>query len=91
MDNWEKIKKKILSDNKVKGFYDDMEVEYQLLADLIKLRNKKKLTQREPAEKMGTTQSALSRFEMGGVSPSVAFLKKVARALDVQLSIKFLG
>ena len=62
MDNWEDIKKEILSDPEVKKIYDDLEVEYQIISDMIALRNKKKLSQKELAKKMGTTQSALSRF-----------------------------
>ena len=88
MDNWEEIKKNILSDPEVKRMYDDLEVEYQIISDLIRLRNKKKITQKELASKMGTTQSALSRFEMGNVNPSLEFLKKMAKALETKLIVR---
>lgn len=92
MDNWEKIKKEMLLNSEVRQAYDDLEVEYQILSDVVKLRNKKKLTQKQLAEKMGTTQSALSRFEMGAVrNPSLAFLKRLAIALDTKLEVRLGG
>jgi predicted transcriptional regulator len=88
MDNWENIKKEILKNSEVKKTYDDLEVEYQILSDMVRLRNKKKITQKELAKKIGTTQSALSRFEMGDVNPSLDFLKKVANALGTKLVVR---
>ena len=88
MDNWQDIKKTILKDAEVKKIYDDLEVEYQIISDMVRLRNKKKITQKELAKKIGTTQSALSRFEMGDVNPSLDFLKKVANALGTKLVVR---
>ena len=89
MDNWEDIKKELLKDPEVKKGYDDLEVEYQILSSLVSMRNKRRMTQKQLAKKMGTTQSALSRFEMGGVNPSLNFLKKMAKALGTKLTIRF--
>jgi len=88
MDNWQDIKKNILKDSEVKKIYDDLEVEYQIISDMVRLRNKKKITQKELAKKIGTTQSALSRFEMGDINPSLDFLKKVASALGTKLVVR---
>lgn len=88
MDNWQEIKKEILSDKETKKKYDSLEVEYQILGDIVRLRNQKKITQKELAAKIGTTQSALSRFEMGEVNPSLDFLKKVAGALGTKLVVR---
>ncbi|HPR99522.1 MAG TPA: helix-turn-helix transcriptional regulator [Candidatus Woesebacteria bacterium] len=89
MDNWEEIKKNILKENEVKKIYDNLEVEYQIIGDMVRLRNKNRITQKELAKKIGTTQSALSRFEMGNVNPSLDFLKKIARALGTKLTVRF--
>lgn len=88
MDNWENIKKEILKNSEVKSAYDNLEVEYQILSDIVRLRNDKKITQKELAKKIGTTQSALSRFEMGNVNPSLDFLKKIASALGTRLVVR---
>lgn len=88
MDNWEEIKKTILKDVEVKKMYDSLEVEYQIIGDMVRLRNKKRITQKQLAKQIGTTQSALSRFEMGDVNPSLDFLKKIASALGTKLIVK---
>lgn len=91
MDNWEEIKKTILKNVEVKKVYDSLEVEYRIISDMVRLRNKKKITQKQLANKIGTTQSALSRFEMGDVNPSLDFLKKVASALGAKLVVGLQG
>ena len=53
------------------------------------LREKRGLSQRELAERLGTTQSAIARLEAGNVSPSLPTLDKVAAALDVELIVSF--
>lgn len=88
-NNWKNIKNEILKDEKVKKEYEDLAVEFGLIDEIIALRKKKKMTQNELAKKMGTTQSALSRFESGSISPTVGFLKRVAQALEVSLNVSF--
>ena len=88
MDNWETIKKEILKNSNVKRSYDALDVEYQILSDMVRIRNQKKITQKELAKKMGTTQSALSRFETGDINPSLDFLKKIASALGTKLVVR---
>ncbi|MBI4132986.1 helix-turn-helix transcriptional regulator [Candidatus Uhrbacteria bacterium] len=70
-----------------KKAYDDLELEYRLISAMIDQRNKKKITQRQLAEKIGTKQSAIARFESGRANPRLSFLKKLSRALDVKLTV----
>ena len=91
MATWKKIKINLLKDKESKRLYDALELEYKIISDLIVLRNKKKLSQKELAVKMKTSQSALSRFESGIIeNPSLNFLKKIAVALDTKLSVSFI-
>ena len=87
MKNFNKFKKQLLSQPKIKQEYQNLESEYSLIAQLIKKRLEKKLTQKQLADKIGTKQSAISRLESGSYNPSFAFLKKIAHALDVKLQI----
>ncbi len=89
MDDWDKVKKEILKDPEVKKYYDEMEVEYRIIGDLIRLRKTEKINQEQLAKRMGTTQSALSRFEAGRTNVSMEFLKRMAKALDKKLEIRF--
>ena len=59
----------------------------QLIYDL---RTEASLTQRELAERMGTTQSVISRLEEGGgVRNRIDTLARVATALDRHLIVSF--
>ncbi len=81
------FKKEALKDPEIKAEYDRLGPEYEIIEAIIKKRIEKNLSQKQLAEKMGTKQSALSRLESGNYNPSLAFLKKVATALDAKLSI----
>ncbi|MEK7425813.1 MAG: helix-turn-helix transcriptional regulator, partial [Actinomycetota bacterium] len=47
----------------------------------------KGLSQRQLAELVGTTQSAIARLEGGRISPSLPTLDRIANALDVELTV----
>jgi ribosome-binding protein aMBF1 (putative translation factor) len=60
--------------------------------EVIKARREKRLSQRELAEKVGTSQQAIARLE----SPSykgrnLSTLERVARALDKKLEVRFVS
>jgi DNA-binding XRE family transcriptional regulator len=46
------------------------------------------LAQRELAELVGTTQSAIARLESGGRPPRIDTLLRIAAALDCELSVE---
>ena len=81
---WEK---EALKDPALKAEYDRQQPEFAL----IRARIEKGLTQEELAQKVGTKQSVISRFESGRANPSVAYLKKLAQALNSHLEIKFIS
>ena len=57
---------------------------------ILALREKAGLTQRELAKKVGTTPSAISRLESAGYQGhSVSMLRKLAEALNTTLHIRF--
>lgn len=72
---------------KVKKAYDDLEAEYTLIEQLISYRLKHGITQAELAKKLGTKQSAISRFESGTENSTLDFLRKIASALGARISI----
>ncbi|MFA6297206.1 MAG: helix-turn-helix transcriptional regulator, partial [Candidatus Paceibacterota bacterium] len=75
---WEDIKKNMLSDPKTKEVYDALEPEFALKALLLEARAKKGMTQKKLAEKLGTKQSAIARFESGKTNPTFDFINKLA-------------
>ena len=77
---------------KSEGFrkaYDDLDEEYRLVREMLSARSEAGLTQDAVAALMGTTKSAVSRLESGGKhAPSIATLKKYAKAVGCDLEIR---
>jgi ribosome-binding protein aMBF1 (putative translation factor) len=82
------LKKELFKDPKFKKAYDDLGPEFEVIEAIIKARAKYGLTQADLAKKIGTKQSAISRLESGTYNPSLAFLKKLAKALNAKLEIR---
>ena len=59
----------------------------RLATEIRALREARGLSQRELAERVGTTQSAIARLEGGNISPSLPTLDKIAEALEAELSV----
>jgi len=84
--------KKMLKQPAVKAEYDAQAEEFALLDELLKARRRAGMTQAEVAARMGTKTPAVARLEAGGGSrrhsPSVATLRKYARAVGCRLEIR---
>ena len=77
-----------LRDPEVKREYDAVDVEFALAREIIALRHQRNLTQRELAEKAGTSQPAIARVESGSYrNLSLAFLRRLAEALGAEPEI----
>jgi len=86
---WKEVKEELLSDPEVKKEYEALRPKYEAISAVIKERIRNNLTQKELAEKVKTKQSNISRFESGKVTPSLAFLHKIAQAFNKRLEIRF--
>ena len=64
------------------------EADKNFIRQVIDLRRKKGLSQRQLAKLVGTHQPSISRLEAGRIS-SLSFLLKVAKALDASVEINF--
>ena len=53
-------------------------------------RMEMRMSQRELAERVGTTQSAIARLERGGRPPRIDTLLGIAEALDCELSVELI-
>jgi len=84
------LKARALARADVKAEYDRMEEEFALLDEFWKVRAAAGVTQAEVAERIGTTQSAIARLESGKGqrSPSLATLRRYARALGYRLEFR---
>lgn len=87
MKSFATFKREALKDPLVKKYYDELGPEFAIITLLIENRLKKGLTQKALAQKIGTKQSAISRFESGTYNPTISFLYKIADALDAKMKI----
>ncbi len=83
------VSKKWFKSKKFREAYDALEPEYALAGALIEARMKAKLSQKELAHKMKTTQPMIARMESGRQPPSTATLLKIAKATGTRLQIRF--
>ena len=89
LTSWKKYEKKLLKNKRFREVADELEPEYVLADSLITARKKKKMTQKELAEKIGTKQPVISKLESANSKPSLSLLKRIASALDTRLFVKF--
>lgn len=82
------MKAEALRDPEFRKEYEARRPEFELKCALIDARIKGELTQAEIAERAGTTQSAIARFESGGTSPTLAFMQRLAEALGSRLEVR---
>jgi DNA-binding XRE family transcriptional regulator len=79
-----------LKNKSFKKEFDLLDEEFALAKEIINLRKKNKITQKELAKRIGTSQPAIARIESGNYhNVSLAFLRKLANALGAVPQIHF--
>jgi len=86
---YSEFKKKALKNKKVRDEYDRLKPYYEFVGQLIELRIKKKITQKQLAEMLDTKQPAIARLESGKQNVTLKFLHEIARACSVKLELRF--
>ena len=81
--------KEQLKDPKFKREWEKSEAACQVTRAIIEARIQGKISQRELAQKAGTTQAVISRIENTSVSPSIGLLQRIANSIGKKLEIKF--
>jgi predicted transcriptional regulator len=88
----EQLNEKMLANPAVKEAYDAMAPEFALLDELLRARKDAGLSQAQVATLMGTKAPSVARLESalssGKHSPSVATLRKYAKAVGKELVIR---
>jgi len=85
--SWRDYLKKQLENPEFRAEYDALEPEFALIQQLIDIRNKRGLSQRQLAERAGMKQPVIARLESGRAA-GLRTLKRLAEALDSRLEIK---
>ena len=84
---WNEIKAQRANSSERRHGYEQAGRSIRLAFEIRALREKKGLSQRELAERVGTTQSAIARLKAGNISPSLATLDRIAHALGAELTV----
>lgn len=85
---FEEHKRRLMEDPEFRKAYEELEPIYEVIRKLVAYRIDKGITQERLAEKIGTKQSSISRFESSMKLPSLSFLYNVADALNLQLRME---
>lgn len=85
--SWDEVKAARGQSSERRRGYEKAGRAIRLAMEIRALREARGLSQRELAERVGTTQSAIARLEGGHISPSLPTLDKIAGALDAELSV----
>jgi transcriptional regulator with XRE-family HTH domain len=69
--------------------FEALESEFSIAGELVRARANAGLTQEQLADRMGTKQEVVARWEGGKVLPSTRTLTRVAEATGTKLKISF--
>ena len=72
-----------MRDPKFRKAYQALQPKYDLIRAILDARLKHGITRR-----VGTTQSAIARFESGAGNPTLEFLSKVSEAIGARLEVR---
>jgi len=88
MMTWKQHREKLLKDPEVRKALKESELEFRIAKSIIEARLKRGLTQKELSKRLNTKQSVISRLETIKTTPTLTFLKRLARVLDVPLRVE---
>ncbi|RHX78752.1 transcriptional regulator [Leptospira yasudae] len=83
--NFDLLLNKELKNKDFKKEYEVLSNEFTLAKEIIKWRKKRNLTQKDLAERIGTSQPAIARIESGNYKNlSLSLINRLAKALDAE-------
>jgi ribosome-binding protein aMBF1 (putative translation factor) len=77
----------LMKDPEYRRGYEALDFEFAIREALFNMRIKGDVTQAQLAERMGTKQSAIARFESGRSNPTLDFIQRLADALELELKV----
>lgn len=87
MNHQDYVKKRAAKDVDFREAREELRPQYEFRKALISARITAGLTQKELAERLGTTQSAIARLEGGNQMPTLDTLYRLAAVLKVDFTI----
>ena len=86
---WSDVRRRRMHEAGARSGYENARLAYELGRQVRELREAAGFSQRELADRMGTTQSVVARLEAGGSKPSLSTLERVAEAVGKTIEVRF--
>jgi ribosome-binding protein aMBF1 (putative translation factor) len=88
--DWAELRNQRMTEPGAADAYHAAKLAFDLGRAVRDLREQRGWSQAQLAQAASMTQSAVARFEAGGTVPTLPVLERLARALDVELSVRFM-
>lgn len=90
MDDMERyLNRRKKEDSEFKDIWKEEQLKREVIKMIIEIRIKEGLTQKQLAERLETSQSAIARLENGRGNPTLKFLLKLGKVLNKKLELNF--
>lgn len=89
INSYELDLKKDLKDPEFKKYFDKYGKQLEAAYRILNLRKQKRISQKDLAKKLGTSQAAVARMEAGNQNFSLKMLGKIADVFGKKLKISF--
>lgn len=90
---WSEVRQEIADryqhDPAYRAGYERARRRHELASTVRALRKERGLSQQDLAKRIGTSQAAIARLELGGSEPRLDTLERIADALEVELLLDF--
>lgn len=88
--NINELKKKLLKDEVLKEAYDEFDFQYQIIKELIKLRNSYQMTIEEFASLCKIDANSLHQIEMGEILPNINTIQSIVNQTNNKIQFKII-
>ena len=78
-----------LENPEFKAEWDALEPQYAIIREMVDIRNREHITQKELSTRTGIAQADISKLESGNGNPSIKTLIRLAEGLGKELHIEF--
>jgi ribosome-binding protein aMBF1 (putative translation factor) len=89
--SFDTLRDKWMADPEFRKAYDAISPEMEIAFAVAEARHLAKLTQAQLAERIGTSQAMIARWEKGAVMPSTKSLKRLAEATGTRLKVELVS
>lgn len=86
--DWQELRSRRMAAPGAAEAYEAARLAFELGRRVRELRIEQGLSQSELARRAGMTQPAVARFEAGGTVPTLPVLKRLARSLGAELTVR---